>query len=834
MQFKLKQLFKRNFVLATTVVALSATAAAQTAPITVTWVMGKNGAQPIGSKSMKYSSSFIVKNVSESVLNGNWDLYYNAFDRSPQVIGEDQQFVITKFRPGYYVLSPNEKFKPLAPGDSVVVDFLSNLWFNNDGYRPDGGQFIYRDGNDKVLQVDIHVPLYENPQQWIAPGREADFYPTGENMYWLNSLLNPSIKAETSPFDIVPKPKSVSTKHGTTTLSGTMTVSGKGRACEYLKERLAANHIKTGKSSTSVTFKTIKVNEHGDEYYKLSIANGKITISAPTETGALNGAKTLAAIIEREGVNATIPNAEIEDYPDLQHRGMMLDVSRNFTKYENMKRFIDAIAMYKINVFHFHITDDEAWRLEIPGLPELTEVGARKGFTRDESEFLMQTYAGNGDPNDLSTSANGYFTRDQFIDIIKFAYSRGIEVIPEIESPGHARAAIVAMKARYNRYKDSDKAKAEEYMVWDNDDTSKYTSAQGYHDNVLNFAQEGTYRFMDKVIGEIVAMFKEAKVPLRTIHIGGDEVANGAWTGSPVVKEFMKKHHLTSLKMGSEYFIDRVSKMVADRGIGVGGWQEVAMHHSAEYNSQVAPRFNLINAWSTLGRSDTIPYSIANNGFPVVLSNVTNLYFDMIYCWHPQEYGLNWGGAVDEFSAWGVLPYNSYRSARYSSSGKALDFRNADKGKIKLNDKRNIRGIQAQLFAETIRNFDMVTKYVFPRLIGLSERSWNAEPVWATDNDDVRYNAERAQFNLNVARELPRLASRGLNFHLGQPGVKIENGMIYINAQYPDEEVRYTTDGSEPNEDSPIWTAPIRTNAKTVKAKSFYCGRSSNTSTFTR
>ena len=390
------------------------------------------------------------------------------------------------------------------------------------------------------------------------------------------------------------------------------------------------------------------------------------------------------------------------------------------------------------------------------------------------------------------------------------------------------------MKARYNRYIKSDRKKAEEYMMWDPKDKSEYTSAQGYHDNVMNFATEGTYRFMEKVVDEIIAMYAQAGVPLKTIHIGGDEVPDGSWTGSPLALKFLKKNHYSSVKMGAEYYLDRVSSMIASKGVAVGGWQEVAMHHSAEYNEKVAPRFNRVNVWSTLGRSDTIPYSIANNGFPVVLSNVTNLYFDMVYNWHPQEKGLNWGGAVDEFSAWSIVPYNSYRSARYDSAGQPLDFRNADHGKIALNRRSDICGIQAQLFSETIRSFDMVCMYVFPRLFGLAERGWNASPSWAADDDDCRYNAERAQFNLKIGLELPRLAARGINFHLGQPGVKIYDGAIVANSQYPGVVVRYTTDGSEPNADSPAWSAPVPTDASTVKAKSFFLGRSSNTSTFVK
>ena len=825
----------RNLIcIATAAVAL--VASAQNAPVEITWTMGSNGIRIDGDRTMKYSSKFTVKNISNAPLDGDWKIYFNQFDRSPRVVGEAPALKIELFRPGYYILAPDgSNYTAIAPGDSVEVEFLCNYWFNNDSYRPDGAHFveIVNGSESKPLPLDIKVPLYNDPKQWTAPGRTPAFIPSGENIYHLNRLINPTgAVASKGCYDILPTPKCITALQGSMPLPESVKIKGTGRAAAYLAERLAALGISVSDNGTPIGFFHTSSSEN-PEYYRLRVAEGAIAITSTTDEGALNAVKTLISAIERLPKGGQLENVEIIDFPDLRHRGMMLDISRNFTAAPDIRRFIDAIALYKINVFHFHLTDDEGWRLEIPGIPELTEVGARRGLTHDESEFLMQAYTGTGSPSD-NTTANGFISRDEFIDIVRYAWSRGVEVVPEIESPGHARAAIVAMKARYNRYIKSDRKKAEEYMMWDPKDKSEYTSAQGYHDNVMNFATEGTYRFMEKVVDEIIAMYAQAGVPLKTIHIGGDEVPDGSWTGSPLALKFLKKNHYSSVKMGAEYYLDRVSSMIASKGVAVGGWQEVAMHHSDEYNEKVAPRFNRVNVWSTLGRSDTIPYSIANNGFPVVLSNVTNLYFDMVYNWHPQEKGLNWGGAVDEFSAWSIVPYNSYRSARYDSAGQPLDFRNADHGKIALNRRSDICGIQAQLFSETIRSFDMVCMYVFPRLFGLAERGWNASPSWAADDDDCRYNAERAQFNLKIGLELPRLAARGINFHLGQPGVKIYDGAIVANSQYPGVVVRYTTDGSEPNADSPAWTAPVPTDASTVKAKSFFLGRSSNTSTFVK
>ena len=223
----------------------------------------------------------------------------------------------------------------------------------------------------------------------------------------------------------------------------------------------------------------------------------------------------------------------IQDYPDLLYRGQMLDIARNYTTVDHLKKLIDILSSYKLNVLQFHFSDDEGWRLEIPGLEELTAIGSRRGHTTDEKDWLYPAYDGGYDPY-AATSGNGYYTREEFIDLLRYAAERHVQVIPEIESPGHARAAIVAMNVRYKKYIDTDPEKAKEYLLSDLQDTSRYVSAQAYTDNVMNVALPSTYRFMEKVIQEIVAMYKEAGAPLTTIHLGGDEVAKGAWMGSPL------------------------------------------------------------------------------------------------------------------------------------------------------------------------------------------------------------------------------------------------------------------------------------------------------------
>ena len=271
------------------------------------------------------------------------------------------------------------------------------------------------------------------------------------------------------------------------------------------------------------------VKARNDEHYRLDVKNNYITISGATPHAIFNGTQTLLSLLKRQGIPARLENVAINDYPDLLYRGMMLDIARNFTRKADLLKLLDLLAAYKINVFHFHFSDDEAWRLEIPGLEELTEVGSRRGFTRDESQCLYPIFYGGWNSSDTTATANGYYSRQDFIEVLQYAAQRHITVIPEIESPGHARAAIVAMKARYNRLKESNIDAAQEYLLSEQADTSKYVSAQAYTDNVMNVAMPSVYRFMDKVCSEIIAMYQEAGVPLASIHIGGDEVPHGSW-----------------------------------------------------------------------------------------------------------------------------------------------------------------------------------------------------------------------------------------------------------------------------------------------------------------
>ena len=819
----------RTIKLLTTLACLLAavTMSAQS-PIAVDWHMGQNN-----TSANNYSSRFVIKNISNQPLGDNWQFFFNQFSRQvtvPAGCPVDIEEVSTT----YYRVKPNGNYKPIAAGDSLVVEMVMGGAVINKCYMPAGGHVVMGGDMTHPIAVNINRSPLDKPGQW----RDHKAYPDGNYMYSYNEAINGFGDGYTgNDYDIFPTPKQVDIEDGFTPVGNIVTIKygkffqwgGYSRAKNLLTNELEKRGIYVASGQNTVIELLLdKKMSTNREYYSLRVHDGRISIHGATSAGLINGVKTLIAALDHSKGNR-LQNCFVIDWPDFGYRGMHFDIARNYVAGPaEMKRLIDLLAYYKINTLQFHFTDDEAWRLEIPGLPELTQVASRRGATLDEKGYLAQIFDGNGNPDDLTQCANGYLTRSEFIYLLRYAWQRGVNIIPEIETPGHARAAIVAMKNRA-----ANNPTAQQYRLWDEKNESVYTSAQSYHDNVLNVASDDVYMFIDHVVGELQQMYKEAGLKLEVVHLGGDEVARGAWDKSPDVQALMQREGLKDQHDVHAYFLKRISALLEARKIRIEGWQEVGLDNTPEYNALMIPRVAGVNAWSTVGSRADVPYRLANDGYPVILSNVTNFYMDMGYSWHQNEQGLHWGGKVDEIDAWSALPANIYASARTATDGTPIDITTAAEGKVKLEKPNNIIGIQAQLWGETLRNFDQVQYMLLPKMMGVSERAWNAIPEWSKDLTDIKtYNDARHQYNLKIGtRELPLLHAKGFNFRVGPPGIKVIDGMLHINTQYPDEMVTYTTDGSEPTIDSPRWTAPVRikTQPQVIKAKAFYLGHESVT-----
>lgn len=657
-------------------------------------------------------------------------LGFNMFARRMEPVEKTDTLV--ELMPGYYYIA-----SPRFNGsDTVVVDIRTRAAFNNICYAPDGVHRINADGTSRG--VNYMTAPFDSSSQWSTPGK--DLMPYGEEIYAQNERLNAG-DFRPGVYDVIPSYKKVTYTGGTS--------------------RVPRNPV------------FVDIVPENPEFYTITVRNDSVIIACrPDRQWAVYypfKAKVLMANGEKP-----LPNAVITDWPDHLWRGQHIDIARNFQSPATMHKVLEILAVNHLNKLHFHLVDDEAWRLEIPGMPELTEVGSRRGYSADgEKEFLYQVFAGDGNPDSPHGTANGYWTRDEFIEFIRRAHVLGIDVLPEIESPGHARAAIKAMEKRHRNGDDT-------YRLIHDGDTSVYTSAQSFHDNVMNPALPGPYAFMEKVFDEIIAMYADAGVPLIGIHIGGDEVPRGAWSGSSVARTFMEEHGMTSEKELHAWFVRRMAQALRKRGVPMYGWEEVAVGHGKEFNNVVRPAVDGVNCWH---QTPDAAMAAVKAGYPVILCNVNRFYLDMAYSRHPQERGLTWGGTVDEFDALNGYPAQLCPLDADEVRGKG------------------VIGVQGQLWAETIRGESDLTTLLLPKITGMAERAWNADTTY-TDS----------QFNTIVAeKELPLYTSEPgkLKVHMRQPGIRVADGKVYMNAPYSGGEIRYTLDGTEPTEQSALYIGPF-------------------------
>lgn len=380
---------------------------------------------------------------------------------------------------------------------------------------------------------------------------------------------------------IIPEPVSVVKKGGHFVLPGKVTVNSPttkemAYVNDYLKDKLSlatGKEVNISSNNKNAPIKLI-INKKadskiGDEGYTLSSTEGGVTIKANKPAGLFYGVQTLVQLFPpqiesdklEENVSWQIPQLEIIDYPRVGWRGLMLDVSRHFFTVDEVKQYLDNMAKYKYNMFHWHLTDDEGWRIEIKSLPKLTEVGA----WRVEKIGNFGTFS---DPlPEEPKSYGGFYTQDQIRDIVKYAAERFIQIIPEIDVPGHSLAAI-ASYPELSCTPGADKYSVhagEPFMDW-----SQGAPPIALVDNTLCPANEKVYEFMDKVMTEVAQLF-----PFKYIHTGGDEAPHNFWQKSPQVQELMKKENLKTIPEVQSYFGKRLEKIIQSKGKLMMGWDEI-------------------------------------------------------------------------------------------------------------------------------------------------------------------------------------------------------------------------------------------------------------------
>ncbi|MCL4133396.1 UNVERIFIED_CONTAM: hypothetical protein GTU68_040589 [Idotea baltica] len=292
--------------------------------------------------------------------------------------------------------------------------------------------------------------------------------------------------------------------------------------------------------------------ELGGEGYELNVAENEISLTANKAAGIFNALQTLRQLLPKEFENkeeygmgmGMVMGCKIKDYPRFGWRGLMLDVSRHFFSVEDVKAYLDKMAQYKMNVFHWHLTDDEGWRIEIKSLPKLTEVGAwrvpRHGRFGKDRPFPKE-----GE----EATEGGFYTHEQIKDVIKYAAERNITIVPEIDVPGHSMAVLAA-------YPELSTLKEPKVV----NPGGYFADWTGPHfkmliENTLNPADEKVYEFVDKVMTEVAELF-----PSQYIHMGGDECYHGYWEESPEVQKFMKKNDIKDTHGLQSYFVGRVQR----------------------------------------------------------------------------------------------------------------------------------------------------------------------------------------------------------------------------------------------------------------------------------
>ncbi len=482
-----------------------------------------------------------------------------------------------------------------------------------------------------------------------------------------------------TPISIIPKPVKCVATGGSFTLTADTTIVAAGAAAAVGQQLAAALAPATGFWPKVVATSTqdagtirLRIDRSqtsrsaaalGAEGYRLSVTPQQVTISAPKPAGLFYGVQSLRQLLPPaifreaavQGVDWTIPCVEIEDAPRFAWRGMMLDVARHFMPKEFVKKFIDLLALHKVNTLHWHLTEDQGWRIEIKRYPRLTEIGA---WRKETLVGKMQR----DNPNEVYDGKRhgGFYTQDDIREIVAYAAARFVNIVPEIEMPGHAQAAIAAYPELGN--------------------TGEQLSPRtkwGICENVFN-ADESTIVFLQNVLAEVLDLF-----PSPFIHVGGDECPKMQWKASPAAQARMKELGLVNEEELQSYFIRRMDQFLTAHGRRLIGWDEIL-------EGGLAPGATVMS-W----RGEAGGIAAAHAKHDVVMAPNTWTYFDYYQSENRDAEPLAIGGYIPLEKAYGYDPIPEALSA---------------------DEAKHILGTQAQLWTEYMPNPKHVEYMAYPRV----------------------------------------------------------------------------------------------------------------------
>ena len=577
-------------------------------------------------------------------------------------------------------------------------------------------------------------------------------------------------QAPATHLNIIPEPVSTIVKKGTFSTPKHITVSISDGAdndvtVNFLTEKLRnftdgkVTVKNSGKATIQLILNTTKDTSIGNEGYTLTVLPKNITIRANSAAGLFYGVQTLVQLFppEIESPHTTacndvkIPVLEITDYPRVGWRGLMLDVARHFFTVDEVKQYIDKMVRYKYNMLHWHLTDDEGWRIEIKSLPKLTSVGA----WRVEKTGWFGSFA--PAKSDEPKNYGGYYTQEQIKDVIAYAKERHVQIMPEIDVPGHSSAALAAYPdlSCFPETDDKHVRDGAPFLDWN---TGGRPAA--IMENTLCPANENVYDFMDKVLTEVAALF-----PFEYIHTGGDEAPYTFWEKSPAVKQLMEREGLKNMAEVQSWFGKRVEKIILAKGKKMMGWDEIL-------EGGITPTTGLMS-W----RGISYGIEASKSGHPVVMSPSNFVYIDLMQ-----------GDVSTE-----PRVYNSLRL------NQTYKFNPIPEG----SDGRYILGGQGNLWTEQIYNMRQAEYMTWPRGLAIAESLWSPEGkkdynnfIRKTENHFIRFDFAETKYSRAMYDPIIRVKKEG------------ENYLVELTPEIEGLDIYTSFDNSEPDRFYPKYSSP--------------------------
>lgn len=513
------------------------------------------------------------------------------------------------------------------------------------------------------------------------------------------------------------------------------------------------------------------------EGYTLVVEPDKISITAADYNGALYALETLRQLLPKEFESPTpvqtdwvVPAIVITDAPQYPWRGLMLDVSRHFFSKEYILKTLDRMAMLKLNTFHFHLVDNEGWRIEIKKYPKLTEVGAWRVDQEDKLWDERTTNPANAfaNPATAPKKYGGFYTQEDIKEIVAYAAARGITVIPEIEMPAHVMSAIAAYPELSCHKRPIGVPSGAVWPITD----------------IYCAGQEETFTFLEDVLTEVMALF-----PSKYIHVGGDEADHTEWEKCPKCQQRIKDNHLKDVHELQSYFIKRIDKFLVSKGRVLVGWDEIMDGGLA--NDAVVMNWRGID----------IGKKALEQGNPVVLTSD---------CYINRYQGLP--------------EYEPLANGGYVTLKKLYHY-NLEKENLTPELQKNVLGTQANLWAEFIATPEHSEYMLFPRLLAFSEISWTPDNLKNWDNFVKR--TETFMDRLDVMK-----IKYARSMYQVLPAVENQNGKVFLKleCEVPNADIRYAL-GDTPIEKAEKYTQPIPFNKSTTFKATVFSGKATNTIT---